>query len=340
MKTTRRSRNLIQGGLLILALGMFGITGILVGQTPAKAPATAAAPDASKKSPTANTSKQAGVTETKDTTASAKSDAAKAEEEKVNNRILDNIRATFSVPPNVVLKVESRGPSKVKGLDSVVVRAIDGANSQRNEILLSGDDKYAIVGRVLDLVDDPYAENMKKINLANTPVFGNKDAKITIVEYSDFECPYCSQAYHTIENDVMKQYGDKVKIVYKNFPLPIHTWAESAAVAGLCAYSQSNDAFWILYRGYFENQSAITKENVKAKSLEFAGNAKIDTKKFEECYDKKETLPQVKAEMSEAQLLGLTGTPLFIVNGRSLPGVQPFSSFQRVIDEELKKESK
>jgi protein-disulfide isomerase len=264
---------------------------------------------------------------------------AKTDFDKTNQRLIDIIQNAFTsrIPPNTEISVAGRTPSKLGGLDSVTLEFKNGANTNRLDILVTADNKFAVVGQILDLSKDPFAENVDKISMTNSPVFGNKNAKVTIVEYSDFQCPYCSQAYRTVEDDVMKQFGDKVKLVYKNFPLPGHAWAESAAIAGLCANRQSNDAFWVLYRSFFENQSEIKPENVKAKTLEYAAKAQIDTKKFEDCYDNKLTLPQVKAEMTEAQSLGITGTPLFVINGHPLSGVQPFSSFQKVIEDELKK---
>jgi protein-disulfide isomerase len=265
--------------------------------------------------------------------------AAPSAVDKANQRLIDTIQNAFSsrIPPNTEISVVARSASKVSGLDSVTIELKNGSNSNHLDVLVSPDNKFAIVGQVLDLSKDPFAENMEKINTANAPVSGNKNAKVTIVEYSDFQCPYCSQAYRTVENDVMKQFGDKVKLVYKNLPLPMHPWAENAAIAGLCVSRQNNDAFWVLYRNFFENQSSINTDNVKAKALEYVAKTQIDTKKFEECYDNKLTLPQVKADMTEAQSLGITGTPGFVINGRQLPGAQPFSSFQRVIEEELKK---
>jgi protein-disulfide isomerase len=261
------------------------------------------------------------------------------EQVKVNQRILDTIRTVFSVPPLIEMVVVGREPSKMKAIDTITIEVRDGANSSRQQVFVTDDSKFVLVARVFDLSQDPYAENVKKINLKDVPVKGNKDAKITIVEYSDFQCPYCGQSYRTMENEVMKQYGDKVKLVYKNFPLPIHAWAENASIAGLCALRQSNDAFWVLYKEFYEGQASITPENIKAKAMEFAAKAKLDAKGFEDCYNNKLTLPQVKAEMAEAQQLGLTGTPLFFINGRPLSGVQPFASFQKVIDEVLKKNS-
>ncbi len=258
---------------------------------------------------------------------------------KVNQRIIDNIRSAFSVPPSISMTVVSRKPAKVTGMETATIEINDGTHTRTQEVLVTNDNKFAVIGRVFDLSENPYAENMKKINLTDVPMRGNKNAKVTIVEFSDFQCPFCDQAYKTIENDVMKQYGDKVRIVYKNFPLPFHPWAEDAAVAGLCAFNQSNDAFWEFYHDFFDNQSTITPQNVREKVVDFAGKAKLDTKKFEDCYDNKLTLPRIKAEMAEGQSLGITGTPLFVVNGHPLSGVQPFSNFQKIIDEELKKSS-
>lgn len=254
--------------------------------------------------------------------------------------LLDNIRVSFKLAPSIDLTIVKREASKLKGLDTVTIEAKEGSNTSRLDFYVTQDNKFALLpARVFDLNENPYEENVKRINLDNAPLTGNKNAKVTIVEYSDFQCPYCSQAFKVVENDVMKQYGNKVKLVYKNFPIPGHPWAEDAAVAGLCAFRQNNDAFWVFYRSFFENQSSITPENIKAKAMDYATTAQLDTKKFEECFDKKLTLSQVKADMAEAQAVGIGGTPLFMINGVPLSGAQPFSSFQRVLDDALKKTS-
>lgn len=258
-------------------------------------------------------------------------------QELVNKRIVENIRAAYNVPPNILLSVVEVAASQLAGLDEATVEVSDGKSISRQQVYLTHDRKYALVGKAMDLTVDPYESNLNKISLNNVPMRGNKNAKVTIVEYSDFQCPFCTQAYRTLENDVMKQYGDKVRLVYKHFPLPTHPWAENAAIASSCAQQQSEDAFWKFYSNFFENQSSINPENFKSKAMDYATETKIDTKKFEDCFDNKRTLPQVKADMAEAQAVGITGTPLFFINGRPLPGVQPFSAFQIVIDEELKK---
>lgn len=319
---------------------MVVLTAMMMIMTPLFAGNTDQTPKTDAKSATSKTqTKTDSSPATGEAKKSSPTPTVNPEEARMNQRIVDNIRATLGVPPSIEMNVLSRTPSKINGLDKVTVEVRNGADSNKQEVLVSSDNKFVLIARIIDVSDNPFAQNMRKINFSNAPSRGNKDAKVTIVEYSDFECPFCGQAYKTVENDVLKQYGDKVRIVYKNFPLASHPWAESAAVAGLCASQQNNDAFWSFYKGFFENQSSISPDNIKARSLELATTAKLDTKKFEECYDSKQTLPQIKAEMDEAQGLGITGTPLFVVNGHMLPGVQPFSAFQRVIDEELKRAS-
>src|SRR5262249_11427913 len=142
---------------------------------------------------------------------------------------------------------------------------------------------------------------------------------VTLVEYTDFQCPFCSKAHGTLQ-DVLKGYEGKVKIMYKGLPLNIHNWAEDGAVAGACIYQQNNDAFWKAVDYFFTNQKEITKETLKTKVLEFAKTANLDTDKLSKCMDDKASLPQVQADMAEAQALGFNSTPSFLVNGRPVVG--------------------
>ncbi len=174
-----------------------------------------------------------------------------------------------------------------------------------------------------------------KINLEGQPFRGPADAKVTIVEYSDFQCPYCSRGYATLENEVLKHYEGKVKFYYKHYPLPFHPWAEPAAVAAECAKRQSADAFWAAYRGFFEHQSEINLENLEAKAKELLKGSKIDMTKWTTCFDERQTAADVKAQAEEASSLGVNGTPAFFVNGENLSGAQPFESFREIIDAAL-----
>jgi len=176
---------------------------------------------------------------------------------------------------------------------------------------------------------------MEKISLKGEPAKGPGNAKVTIVEYSDFQCPFCARAYNTIEKEVLRDYGDKVRFYYKHYPLNFHPWAQPAAVAAECASRQSEQAFWKLYEAFFEKQREINPQNLKEKVDEALKDVKIDKQKFDTCFNNQETLEQVRYEMAEGQSVGINGTPGFIINGRLLSGAQPYQMFKNVIDDEL-----
>jgi protein-disulfide isomerase len=169
------------------------------------------------------------------------------------------------------------------------------------------------------------------VNAGNGPSMGGKDAKITIVEFSDFQCPYCSQAAKTMK--ILKdKYKDKVKIVFRNYPLPFHNQAEGAAVAGLCAQEQSPESFWKMHDYMFDNQQG----GLDPASLKQAAR-KIGLKgdQFDQCLDTNKYLAQVRADMEEGKRVKVKSTPTFFVNGQLLGGAFPPEVFEEVIDDLL-----
>jgi protein-disulfide isomerase len=254
----------------------------------------------------------------------------------IQDRVVDYFQKTVNTP-GLSFKVEKLEPSEVAGWRKGVLKVSLGDQSQDVAFYVSPDGRYLFRGDAVDLTVDPLDLVMQKIALTNQPTRGAPDAKVTIVEYSDFQCPFCARVYSTLEDDVLKNYGDKVRFVFKNFPLPMHPWAEDAALASECAFQQSNDGFWALYNGFFKQQGQITKENVKAKAGEIAQGAGLDGAKLSECIDNKGAMDAVKADESEASALGVNSTPTFFVNGRRLAGAQTPESFKQLIDQALAK---
>lgn len=166
------------------------------------------------------------------------------------------------------------------------------------------------------------------------PIKGNPDAPITIIEFSDFQCPYCARTLPGVR-DIMKRYPDDVKLVYVEFPLEsLHPWARSASIAAMCAADQSTDAYWSLHDSFFANQGVIDTNNVLAKSKEFLTGTGIDMATWSTCAEdtSSETHQAAQALVTRAQgvgqQLGLTGTPGFFVNGRFYNGVQSVEDFE------------
>ncbi len=168
------------------------------------------------------------------------------------------------------------------------------------------------------------------VQVGNAPMAGGKDAKVTVVEFSDYQCPFCAKGAEII-GEIKKKYGNKVRVVFKNFPLPFHNQAEGAAVAGLCANEQSAELFWKMHDEMFAHQDQLDVESLKkaAKKL----GAKAD--QFDQCLSSNKYLDQVKADIEEGKKYKVKSTPTFFVNGQMINGAQPIETFSEIIDEEL-----
>jgi protein-disulfide isomerase len=256
-------------------------------------------------------------------------------DETISQRVVDYFQKTVTTP-GLGFKVTKIEAADVPGWRKGNLEVSLGQQNQNVAFYVSQDGHFLFRGDAVDLTVDPLEQVRSKIKLEDQPVRGPKDAKVTIVEYSDFQCPFCSRVYTTLENDVLKQYGDKVRFVFKNFPLTsIHPWAEDAAVASECAFAQSNDHFWAMYDGLFSRQADITQANLKEKTAEIATKAGMDAAKFQECLDGKKSLDAVRADESEGTALGVNSTPTFFINGRRLSGAQTPENFRQMIDQEL-----
>jgi protein-disulfide isomerase len=160
------------------------------------------------------------------------------------------------------------------------------------------------------------------------PSLGAKDAPITMVEFGDFQCPFCRASEKSV-NEVRAKYGNKLRIVYMDFPLGIHEHAMDAANAARCAGEQ--DKFWQYHDAMFADQSKLAPADLKASAAKLG----LDKKKFDACLDKAKYQPQIQQDMAEATKLGVSGTPTFFINGRELSGAQPARKFEDIIDDEM-----
>jgi protein-disulfide isomerase len=158
---------------------------------------------------------------------------------------------------------------------------------------------------------------------------GPEDAPVTIIEFSDYQCPYCRQWYSQVYQQLMAAYPGKIKFVYRDNPLPMHAEAQPAAEAAECAGEQS--AYWKFHDALFSGQYDLGR----AAYDQYAAELGLDTVAFAECLDTHRFKSEVEADARDAALAGLNSTPSFVVNGRVLIGALPFADFKAVIDEEL-----
>lgn len=161
------------------------------------------------------------------------------------------------------------------------------------------------------------------------PFMGPADAPVTIVEFSDFQCPYCAQVHTTLEK-VVENYGPKVRLVFRQFPLvKIHRDAERAAEASLCANQQGK--FWEMHDAMFADQSKLSEEGLK----ETAKTLGLDETKFDACLDSKQFKDTISADTEAGTVAGVSGTPAFFINGRPLNGAVGYDAVAKIVDEEL-----
>jgi len=166
-----------------------------------------------------------------------------------------------------------------------------------------------------------------EVSTGGKPIRGNVKAPVTIVEFSDYECPFCKKAEPTLQQ-VLKTYGDKVRFVYRHYPLEFHAKARPAAEAAECANAQGK--FWEYHDKVFAS-SDLSETKLKA----IAGEVGLDQAKFDECLAKHASKDAVDKDMADASGVGVTGTPAFFINGRMISGAQPFEKFKEIIDQEL-----
>ncbi|HUN57188.1 MAG TPA: thioredoxin domain-containing protein [Candidatus Binataceae bacterium] len=163
---------------------------------------------------------------------------------------------------------------------------------------------------------------------AGHPWTGGENATVTVVEFSDFQCPYCRAAEPTVKA-IRDKYGDKVKFVYMDFPLGMHQHAMDAANAAQCASDQGK--FWQYHDALFADQTKLDAADLKATAAKLG----LDTKKFDTCFDSQSKVPGIRAEQAEGGAAGVSATPTFFVNGREIEGAEAMPVFQDMIDGEL-----
>ncbi|MDJ0851448.1 MAG: thioredoxin domain-containing protein [Myxococcota bacterium] len=166
--------------------------------------------------------------------------------------------------------------------------------------------------------------------LAIGPAKGPEDARITIVEFSDFECPFCRRVIPTLDA-ILEKYPGDVRVVYRNMPLRNHQRARPAAEAALCANEQGK--FWAYHDRLFENTRKLGDEDL----LRYAEELELDAAAFSKCYEEKRFAHQVETDMEDGARAGVSGTPAFFVNGIMVSGAKPAEDFFRIIDAELER---
>src|SRR5271165_6215547 len=257
-------------------------------------------------------------------------------------KIERHVRAFYNMPTDVKVTVGAIVPStEWPGYDAVSV-TIDGGDGKQKDykFLLSKDRNTMLRLTKFDLTKDPFAELMSKIDINGRPIRGAKSAKVVVVNFDDFQCPFCSRMHQTLFPELLKEYGDRVEFIYKDYPLiEIHPWAMHAAVDANCLAAQNNEAYWDFADHIHASQQEVNAE--RGRDAQFAALDRLTTEqgqkhnldqaKLQSCI-KAQNESGIKASMHGAEDVGVTATPTLFVNGQEMDGAVPVSEVRAALD--------
>jgi protein-disulfide isomerase len=255
------------------------------------------------------------------------------------------VRSYSEVPADAKVTVGDRTASTFSGYDNVAV-TIERAGARKIfNFLLSKDGAKLLYVKEFDLSQDPYLKVMQKIDAAHRPIRGAPDAKVTIVVYDDFQCPFCARMYVTMFSEVMTRYRDKVRILIKDFPLTdAHPWAMRAAVDSQCLAQLDSEAYWEFSDRVHTTQQEITQKTktpaaqtsspLDSLATEVGQKHGVNANVLQSCLTKQDRA-NVEASMREGQELGVSATPTFFVNGQEQEGVLTPEQLRALLDRAL-----
>lgn len=256
----------------------------------------------------------------------------------ITHRIVTEIRSHYNVPPRVNIALSEPKPSTTAGFDEIVVTFTGGTNTTKHDFLVSTDRKTLAHVEKIDISQDL----MSKIDVKGRPVKGNPNAKVTIVNFDDFQCPFCSRMHATLFENVFKDYADRIKVIYKDYPLiEIHPWAMHAAIDGNCLGEQNSPAYWDFADYIHANQKLMAGksqedafQNLDNFAKEQAQKHQLDANKLQACMQKQDQAV-VRASMAEGDKLGVDSTPTMFINGERFTGAVPEEELRSALDRAL-----
>ena len=269
--------------------------------------------------------------------------SAQSTSPEVARRIEQQVRMFYTIPARVKVILGPIKPSEFPNYDALTITFDGGEKKQTYDFLLAKDGKTLLRMTKLDLSKDPYAEVMKKIDVSGRPTRGNSKAKVVAVNYDDFECPFCSRMHQTLFPDLLKEYGDRVEFIYKDFPLAeIHPWATHAAVNANCLAAQNQDAYWDFADYIHASQKEVNSDKshdgqfaaLDRMALDQGQKHNLDGTKLQACI-KAQRDDNVKASVHEGEALGVEATPTMFVNGEQVDGALSLSELRAVLDRAL-----
>ena len=245
------------------------------------------------------------------------------------------MKQMFGFDSQLQFKVFGIKPSEAQGLSEVTVQIIGPQGPQNSVFYVTADGKHAVAGEILPFGAMPFEDTKKTLAKGVTgPAKGPKDAAVTIVEFSDLQCPHCKDAQPIIEKLLAEE--PNVRFVFQSFPLPLHNWAAKAAAYADCVNQSSNDAFWKFVQKTYSSQNDITAANADEKLTAIADDSGVKGADVAACAAKPDAVAHVEKSVALGKEAGVKATPTIYVNGRPLNLGMPPEMLKQVVDFEAK----
>ena len=250
--------------------------------------------------------------------------------------MVQRIREVFKTPATLKVSVGGFKSSPSPDFKQGILTMDDGKAKQDRTVLLARDGKHLVVSELYNLTVDPKQQALRTISLHDEPTVGPATAPVTIVEYADLQCPTCARMHEFLETKVVPRYGNKLRIVFKEYPLPMHDWSFTAAIADQCAYEISPSSYLPLRTAIFKSQQLINITNLRDTLLSYGEQAGLDRVQLAGCLDSKASLPRIQRDMAEAKRINVNQTPTLFINGRMMIGLPSDEAYFQAIDEALR----
>jgi protein-disulfide isomerase len=253
----------------------------------------------------------------------------------LETRVEQYLRNLYAWGPAFDVAVGPSKPSPIAELLEVPVKVSMGGQSDTAVVYVSKTGTFLLRGELTDMSVDPFAEISSKLHVGTSPSIGPEDAKITLIEFADFECPSCRQLDLVLRE--LLPHHPEIRLVFKHFPLTdIHPWGMTAAIASQCAFQQGSSAFWKFHDAIFDAQDVISPSNVWDKMLDLATQQGLNAETYRACMINPETASQVKETVDEGHALTITATPTTFVNNRRVVGpdkpmIEQYITFSQVL---------
>ncbi len=254
-----------------------------------------------------------------------------------HEKIIHYVHERFSIPDSVKITMTDLRESAYPDFLETTITFDNGKDRQSQPFFLSKNMRYLVEGSIFNFGGDPREDIIRLISLQDQAIQGPATAPVTLVEYSDLECPVCATLQEELETDIVPKYGDKLRVVFKEFPLiNIHDWSLTGAIAAQCTYQIDPSKYVAFRSAVYKEQATLTGDHARDLLLHLGAEAGVDNLKLAACIDAKSSLSRVDANMQEGDALGVASTPTSFINGRIIVGAPPAADFYKLIDEGMR----